>query len=365
MKIYRRNHLRLHEVPGQHRGNQKIIFMPFVIPVFMPHQGCPHRCIFCNQHQISGQDENRVSGRDVSDIVQRWLNRSRAGTEKEVQVAFYGGSFTGLALSRQEELLDAVAPFMKQGIVHTIRLSTRPDYVEPEIVDFLRRRGVGIVELGVQSFDDAVLEASNRGHTVEQSIQAVRLLKEGGFQVGVQLMLGLPGQTTRSLLKTACQAVSLQPDFVRIYPVLVLQGSRLAYLYEQGDFRPLTLGMAVVRAARIKKYFDDTSIRVVRMGLQAGPDLEKNLLAGPYHPAFGEMVNSRLMFLQARKLLTAVPEGNRVTLTVNEKDQSVFRGIRSANMKRLARLNLADRFDLQTDAAQPRFSVKMAVNHKP
>jgi histone acetyltransferase (RNA polymerase elongator complex component) len=339
--------------------------MPLVIPVFIPHQGCPHCCIFCNQHQISGQGGGRVSARDVDDTVQRWLERSRPGTGKEVQVAFYGGSFTGLELSRQEELLGAVAPFMQQGLVQTIRLSTRPDYVDPGIVDFLRRRGVGIVELGVQSLDDAVLEASNRGHTARQSIQAARLLKEGGFQVGVQLMLGLPGQTTRSLLKTARQVASLQPDFARIYPVLVLRGSRLAYLYEQGDFHPLTLGAAVVRAARVKKIFDENSIRVVRMGLQPGPELEKNLLAGPYYPAFGEMVNSRLMFLQTRKLLAAVPEGNRVTLTINEKDQSVFRGLKSANMKRLAELNLAGRFTLQTDAAQPRLSVKMSANRQP
>ena len=274
-------------------------------------------------------------------------------------MAFYGGSFTGLALSRQEELLDAVAPFIRQGAVHTLRLSTRPDYIDSGTLDFLRGKGVSIVELGVQSLDNRVLEASNRGHTAKQSIEAVRQLKEGGFRAGVQLMLGLPRQTTRSLMKTVRQVAGLQPDFVRIYPVLVLRGSGLAGLYEQGGFRPLTLGGAVAMAARSKRYFDDCGIRVVRMGLQPGPELEQNLLAGPYHPAFGEMVCSRLMFQQTRRLLAGVREKNRVTLTINEKDQSMFRGIKSVNMKRLAGLDLADRFILQTDASQPRHSVRM------
>ncbi len=340
--------------------------MPFVIPIFIPHQGCPHYCIFCNQHQISGYgSENRVSADEVKSVVKSWLDRSSHTTKGEVQVAFYGGSFTGLPFSRQEELLDAVAPFIQDEKVNTIRLSTRPDYVDPRTIDFLRGKGVSIVELGVQSLDDRVLEASNRGHSAEQSKEAVRQLKEGGFQVGVQLMLGLPRQKTRSLMKTVEQVADLKPDFVRIYPVLVLRGSLLASLYEQGDFRPLTLGAAVARAARARRYFDDHGIRVVRMGLQAGPELEENLLAGPYHPAFGEMVNSRLMFKQTRKLLAGVPKKCTVTLTINEKDQSMFRGIKSVNMQRLAELDLADRFVLNTDSEQPRNSIQMTPAHDP
>ena len=336
--------------------------MPLVIPVFIPHQGCPHCCIFCNQHQISGQGETLVSARHIKNIVQKWLDRSRPVTEKEVQVAFYGGSFTGLPLSRQAELLDAVAPFIEQGMVHTVRLSTRPDYIDPETLDFLRDKRVSIVELGVQSLDDRVLEASKRGHTSSQSMEAVRQLKDGGFRVGVQCMLGLPQQTARSLMKTVRQVAALRPDFVRMYPVLVLRGSHLARLYEQGSFYPLTLGAAVAMAARAKICFDACGIRVVRMGLQSGPELEQNLLAGPYHPAFGEMVSSRLMFKQARRLLAGVAKKSRITLVINEKDQSMFRGIKSVNMKRLAELDLADRFILQTDTNQPRLSVRLIPN---
>lgn len=335
--------------------------MPLVIPVFIPHQGCPHCCVFCNQYRISGYtNEKQVSAREVGYIVESWLERSF--TEgREVQVAFYGGSFTGMEHSRQSELLDAVKPYVDRGDVLTIRLSTRPDYVDAETVSFLRGKNVGIVELGVQSLDNNVLRASRRGHTAAQSMGTVKLLREGGFQVGVQLMLGLPEQSGRSLLETVKQVIALQPDFVRIYPVLVLRGSILADQYEQGQYTPLSLGTAVVQAARMKKYLDEHNIRIVRMGLQAGPELEKNLLAGPYHPAFGEMVSSRLMLQKTRKLLRHVREGECMTLIINEKDQSIFRGVQSCNMKRLEELGLLDRFSLQTDANLPRFTVQTAV----
>lgn len=333
--------------------------MPLVIPVFIPHQGCPHCCVFCNQYRISGfTDEKYVSAREVGNIIQNWLKRSSADG-REVQVAFYGGSFTGMELSRQEELLDAVAPFVTQGFVNTVRLSTRPDYVDQKTVSFLCRKNVGIVELGVQSLDDNVLEACQRGHSAEQSVTAVRLLQEGGFMVGVQLMLGLPLQTTRSLIKTVKKVAALRPDFVRIYPVLVLQGSILAGLYEKGGYKPLSLGAAVAQAAGMKKYLDEYGIRIVRMGLQSAPELEENLLAGPYHPAFGEMVSSRLMLKKTRKILKELKDGEQVILTINERDQSMFRGIKSVNMKRLMELNLLDRFTLRTDASLPRLCVRV------
>lgn len=273
-------------------------------------------------------------------------------------MAFYGGSFTGLGRSRQKELLDAVAPFFDAGRVREIRLSTRPDYVDAATVAFLRKQGVTVIELGVQSMDQQVLDACGRGHTPGQTIEAVRLLRQGGMQVGIQLMIGLPGETTRSFLLTVKEAGRLRPDFVRIYPVLVLRGSKLAALLEQGGYCPLSLGKAVARAARMKEYFDAHGVRVVRMGLQAGPELEKWIVAGPYHPAFGEMVNARLMLRRTRLILRDVRQGSPVTLSISAKDQSVFRGIGSANIKRLRDLSLLDRFTLATDAAQPRHTVR-------
>ncbi len=340
--------------------------MPLIIPVFIPHQGCPHCCIFCNQFQISGRaDKEFVSPEKVQGIIGEWLQRSAKEKRDDVEVAFYGGSFTGLPVARQEELLGAVAPYLRSGAVRTIRLSTRPDYIDRKKIDLLKEKGVGVVELGVQSMDDRVLQASNRGHGAGQSAEAVVLLREAGFQVGVQVMIGLPKQTTLSLLQTARMITELEPSFVRIYPVCVLRGSRLADLYEQGRYRPLSIGEAVVRAARIKKIFDEYGIKVIRIGLQSGLELEKSLIAGPYHPAFGEMVASRLMFQQTRKILARGEHGNRVILQINDKDQSIFRGIQSANMNRLAELGLADRFTLQPLSTVPRHCIHVAPDLNP
>ncbi|VAW38012.1 Oxygen-independent coproporphyrinogen III oxidase [hydrothermal vent metagenome] len=333
---------------------------PLIIPVFIPHQGCPHRCIFCDQRRISGRDRRQpITPREVRAIIHLWLARSRKNRERAVQVAFYGGSFTGLPRPRQQELLAAAAPFLERGEVHSLRLSTRPDYIDAGTVAFLKDYGVSIVELGVQSLDDQVLAAGNRGHSAQQTRDAIRLLRQGGLQVGAQLMTGLPAETSRSLMKTVREMAGLQPDFVRIYPVLVLQGSGLARLYEQGEYRPLSLGAAVIRAAWMKKYFAAYSIPVVRLGLQPGPALENALLAGPYHPAFGEMVNARLMLQRTRRLLAGVKAGCRVTLTIADRDQSVFRGLKSANISRLEQLGLLKKFTLCLDPSQPRQTVTL------
>lgn len=334
--------------------------MPLVIPVFIPHEGCPHACVFCNQHRISGSTgQSPVSPGEVAAIITDWLGHARERADR-VQVAFYGGSFTGLPAARQEELLGAVAPFMEKGLVRAIRLSTRPDYIEPSVIARLRRFGVAIVELGVQSLDLVVLAASNRGHSAQQAIRAIGLLREAGFEVGVQLMVGLPGETLLSLRHTVRQVAALGPDFVRIYPVLVLKGSGLARLYAQGRYRPLTLEQAVAQTAWMKNFFADHGIRVVRMGLQSGPELEAALLAGPYHPAFGELVLARLMLRKTRRALRGVPPGTKITLSIADRDRSIFQGMRSANMKRLEQLGLLDRFALVTDPCQPRATLRVS-----
>lgn len=332
--------------------------MPLVIPVFIPHEGCSHCCIFCNQNTISGQPrEKTVKAADVTQIIEQWLEYSRKKADGNVQVAFYGGSFTGLPFARQRELLGAVKPFLKKGLVHAIRLSTRPDYISSEIISFLQLWHVSIVELGVQSLDDRVLAAARRGHNTSQVVTAVNLLKSAGLTVGTQLMIGLPGETDKSLLQTVDGIVELKPDFVRIYPVLVLQNSPLAVMYHAHQYEPLSLAKAVLKAAWLKQRFMDYGISVVRMGLQPGPELEEALLAGPYHPAFGEMVNARIMFKKIRSLLVGIPQNTKVVLSINEKDQSVSRGLHSANIKRLAELGFADSFVLHGEPGQPRLTV--------
>ncbi|WPD24495.1 MAG: radical SAM protein [Candidatus Electrothrix scaldis] len=330
----------------------------FVIPVFIPHEGCPHCCVFCNQRRISGFTKKPVTAEDVRETVQTWLE-GKGSERHQVQVAFYGGSFTGLPQTRQQELLGAVAPFMEQGRVQSLRLSTRPDYIDQERVALLQEYQVSTVELGVQSMNDQVLALAKRGHRAVDVERAVPVLRQAEMEVGIQLMLGLPGDTRTSLRRTVERVIALQPDFVRIYPLLVVQHSELAEQYKRGEYAPLSLDKAVILTAWMKQRFDKVDIRVVRMGLQAGPELESSVLAGPWHPAFGELVASRLMLRRTRRLLAQIPAEDAIQLYINQRDQSVFRGMKSANIRRLQELGLWQRIALSTDPTVPRGTVNV------
>ncbi|MCI5219134.1 MAG: hypothetical protein D3914_08085 [Candidatus Electrothrix sp. LOE2] len=215
------------------------------------------------------------------------------------------------------------------------------------------------VEIGVQSMNDRVLALAKRGHSAADVAQAVPVLRQAGMEIGIQLLLGLPGDTRTTLRQTVERVIDLRPDFLRIYPLLVVQHSELAEQYKRGEYTPFNLDKAVVLAAWMKQRFDQAGIRVVRMGLQAGPELESSLLAGPWHPAFGELVASRLMLRRTRKLLAQVSSEGMVQVRINERDQSVFRGMKSSNVKRLQQLGLWQRIVLSTDSALPRGTVRM------
>ena len=333
--------------------------MALVIPIFIPHEGCPHRCLFCNQHSISGHAGSPWRGAEVSAAIHAWLERTRPARRTQVEVAFYGGSFTCLPIARQDELLTAVRPFRQRGMVHAIRLSTRPDAIDGERLDLLARHQVSTVELGAQSCDDEVLRRSGRGHDAAATAASSILIKERGMRLGLQIMPGLPGEHFRSLRRTAETVIRLRPDCVRIYPALVLRGSGLEHLYRREEYRPLSFLRAVAWTAYLKKRFDCEGIKVVRMGLQPSAELACALVAGPYHPAFGELVMARLMLHQTRRLLAGIPASDPVALVIAEQDQSIFRGPRSANLRRLRQLGLLDRFVLRTDPAQPRQTVRL------
>lgn len=335
---------------------------PFIIPFFIVHQGCPHRCVFCNQASITGQDEGvgQVTPQQIAMEITAWLARPRRYPKAEVQVAFYGGSFTGLPKARQSELLDAVAPFLANGQVQGVRISTRPDCVERETAAFLASKGVRIVELGVQSMDAAVLAASGRGYEPGRVVRAMRDLRGAGIKVGGQLMVGLPGETSRRALDSARQLAALAPDFVRIYPTLVVAGSALAADYDAGRYRPLSLLQAVARTARIKAIFDACAIPVVRMGLQEAPSLTQNLIAGPHHPAFGELVLARLFFKKVRHVLRQAT-GKGGCLTMAAADESIFRGPGNLYRRRLLALGLLADVDVVFVPNQPRHTVHLIM----
>jgi len=331
---------------------------PYVIPVFITNEGCPHRCLFCDQGAITGEPRGpsgTVTANDVAATILQALSRPRKSPDREVQVAFYGGSFTGLVRERQKELLGAVRPFLREGRVQAIRLSTRPDYVDEETGLFLGSQGVRVVELGVQSLDPVVLSATRRGYSADRVTEAFTLLKPSGLIIGGQLMIGLPGESMAGLLASARRLAALGPEFVRLYPTLVLSGSGLAGLYREGQYLPLSLARAVVKTARVKQIFDEQGIRVIRMGLQPSASLEASLLAGPYHPAFGELVLSHLFFRRVRAGIAKHSRHGLVKVIIAAQDESIFRGPGNNNMKRLARMGVLDRITLVLDARKPRF----------
>jgi histone acetyltransferase (RNA polymerase elongator complex component) len=330
-----------------------------IIPVFITHDGCPHRCIFCDQRVIAGRPaaSGTVTAAQAAAIIDQWLARPRKNPTAPVEVAFFGGSFTGLTEERQQELLDAVAPYIAGGQVDRIRLSTRPDYIRPGTAAFLKRFGVGCVELGVQSLAPEVLAASGRNYSPACVERAVALLREASLTVGLQLMVGLPGETTGRLITSARRITALRPDFVRIYPALVIRGTGLDRLYRQGKYRPLTLHAAVARTGRIKAIFDQHHIKVVRMGLQPSAELEEKVVAGPYHPAFGELVAARMLFKRTRRLLMKVADGDVRRLSIASADLSAFRGPGNRNMKRLKTLGLLQKMELICNPTQRRQTV--------
>ena len=272
----------------------------YIIPIFVPHLGCPHQCTFCNQKEISGQTK-QVTANDVKETIEYYLKNFKDDS-KYVEVAFYGGSFTAIDERKQNELLEAANEFIKQGRVNSIRLSTRPDYIDKSILKRLKKYNVKTIELGVQSANDYILAKCQRGHTFEDVKKASKLIRLYGFTLGHQMMIGLPESTKLDEINTAKALIKLKPKIVRIYPVLVIKNTPLAKEYEQGEYIPLTVEQAVDRAKDIMQLFNNAKIEVIRIGLQnteeiTDPSAESSqVIAGPYHPAFRQLVESGMWY---------------------------------------------------------------------
>ncbi len=302
---------------------------PFVIPVFLPQAGCPHQCAFCNQGTISGSSQKADDRETFSATVDQFLTyRGRA--HGSAQLAFFGGNFLGLAPDQIRRRIGWAAAYVRRGTVDSLRFSTRPDTISPASLALIRDDPVHTIELGVQSMDDGVLVRSRRGHRARDAIRAVALLRQNGYEIGLQIMTGLPGDTRERAIATVEAVIALAPTFVRIYPTLVLAGSPLAADYSAGRYQPPTLDESIDLVARMWLMLMAAGIRVIRMGLQDGPGLadRAQVLAGPYHPAFGEQVLGHVFRTMAAAALTqaAPAQGRRVTLRVNPRRLSVMAG---------------------------------------
>lgn len=307
---------------------------PFIVPVFLPHEGCRHRCVFCNQYAITGK-KIASSFHETAAGIEEYL-RFKGPHRSDTLIAFYGGNFLGLPPEKIHALLDSVLPFVRAGKVKGIRFSTRPDTIHADTLDLLDGYPIDAVELGAQSMDDGILAVIRRGHGADATSDAVHLLKQRHIRVGIQLMIGLPCEDRSSCWYTGRQVVRVAPDFVRIYPTVVIDGSLLADWFRKGSYLPLTLEESVLRTKSLYLLFQSNDIRVVRMGLQPSKDLDRTLVAGPYHSSFGELVFSEIFFDKAKKALRAAgPLGKICSLAIHPRSASKMRGPSNRNMKRL------------------------------
>ena len=304
-----------------------------IIPIFVPHMGCPNNCVFCNQRKISGQTA-APGAAQVAESIQQGIDRCK--DKSNIQLAFYGGSFTAIPTEKQNELLGAALPFLRGGKISQIRLSTRPDDIDDEILTRLKSFGVTTIELGAQSMDGEVLRLSGRGHSREQTENAARLIKNRGFQLVLQMMTGLPGDCFERSRETAKQIIALAPDAVRIYPTVIVENTPLYDMWKAGAYREHTVSEAVEWCAALVPLFRQADIPIIRLGLNPSEELSEGAAAGgAYHPAFGELVSSAILLNKARELLKNSAHGKNVVLGVNKAQLSPMTGQHRANVTTL------------------------------
>ncbi len=315
------------------------------ISLFVPHQGCPHQCSFCNQKTISGSVKE-LTPQEVRETLRKAVND---GVDPHnTEIAFFGGSFTAIERDYMISLLEVTKPFIDDGNFCGIRVSTRPDAIDDEIFRILKEYKVTSIELGAQSTDEQVLLLNHRGHTRDDIIKASKLIKENDFSLGLQMMTGLFGDTPEKSLQTAEDIISLKPDTVRIYPTIVLEGTYLGELYKKGSYKPQTVEEAVELCAVLLKRFYEENITVIRLGLHSGGNVEDGYLAGPYHPAFGELCESKIYLEKAKEILSekypvenknicSLSQKNIINLYVNDREISKMTGQKSINKIALKR----------------------------
>jgi histone acetyltransferase (RNA polymerase elongator complex component) len=302
-----------------------------------------------------------VEGPTVRETLELARSSSAFFRRKHREIAFYGGTFAGLSDQRIRELLGAVAPYLREGVFHSVRVSTRPDSLDEKKADLLNGLGVSTIELGAQSLDDEVLRMTRRGHTAGDTEKAAKLLRQRGMKVGIQLMPGLPGDSAGRFLATVQKVIRIKPDMVRLYPVVVLRGTQLAQWFESGAYQPLALEEAVRICAESCLGFEEAGIPVIRIGLMTSPSLRAKggVMAGPWHESFGHLVRSEIYQRRIEVLLPGPGEAQRITLRIPSKDLSLLRGHRNEGIRRIEKKTKAKIDGILADDSLP--SGKIAV----
>lgn len=307
----------------------------FTIPIFVPELACPNRCIFCNQHSISGCRQQPEPD-EVREIILKHL-KTIPVRDSHIEVGFFGGSFTGIETELQEKYLSIAYEFLIIGQIHGIRLSTRPDYINTEALSLLKRYGVSTIELGAQSLDDEVLRLSGRGHTAADVEKASGMIRSAGFKLGLQMMTGLPGDTVEKSLNTARRIVELGACCTRIYPTLVIKGTDLEKLWHKGEYQPQSMEDAIELSVRLLEIFREGNVDVIRVGLHPSEGLldENEMLAGPFQPSFREMVESHIWKQKLLPLIQQHPQGSNIRIPVADEELRYAIGFGSSNRKML------------------------------
>ncbi len=320
-----------------------------IIPIFIPHEACPYRCVYCDQNNIAGVRE-RADREWVEQTIETYLNSMKPGSFAIREAAFYGGTFTGMAESRQRFLLSLVQPWIESGDIQSIRLSTHPDFISREGLDLLEPFSVKTIELGIQSTDASVLEQSGRGGSLAGFRRAVDLIRRKGFRLGLQLMAGLPGDTAEKFLQSVEDTIEFKPDFVRIYPALVIKDTALHTMHREGRYKPWGLEETIQNCKQALVRFKKNGIPVIRLGLPSEPLLIENIVDGPHHPALKYLVECRIYLDKMAELLSALSEvPSRAVFEVPSREISIYTGHKKENITQLKR-----RFDLKELRLNPR-----------
>lgn len=306
------------------------------IALFVVHKGCPHMCSFCNQRSISGSQTD-LTAHDVHRAAKTAASSLSKSEAAGGEIAFFGGSFTMVEKEYMISLLEAAHEYVEKGIFKGIRISTRPDGIDREICEILKKYGVTAVELGAQSLDERVLELNERGHSAKQVEDACKMLKEFGFELGLQMMTGLYGSDDADSLATAKKIIALAPETVRIYPTVVIKNTKLCSLMQSGEFKPKGIEETVELCAKLIPMFENAGIKVIRVGLHSGGDVEKNYVGGAYHPALRELCEGRIYFNNALEKLKKEEKG-RYVLFVAPKEISKMTGQKKTNLENLRKI---------------------------
>ncbi len=325
-----------------------------IIPIFIPELACPFQCLYCDQRKISG----KISVPEQDDVVKTIANYLKTiPSEINIELGFFGGNFTGIPTAEQEKYLQLAQPFLDSGKIHNIRLSTRPDYISEEKLSLLKKYNVGTIELGAQSMFDEVLQKSKRGHTVADTLKASKMIREAGFNLGLQMMIGLPGDSKEKALETAKKIIQEKAENTRIYPTLVIKGTKLEQMYLEGKYKVLSTEEAIDWTSEIIEIFETSDVKILRIGLHPSEGLldGSDLIAGPFHPSFRELV---LTEIWRKKLSNIKSKSDSIIIEVSVKEFNYAIGYASTNKNLLQKKFRKIKFVSNSEIQHRNFKIK-------